>query len=105
VPSGPDFSTEFSAPPEFPGGVLDKNFYTRRARTSDLLITNLYQCATVTFYLYVVPTLRVLMQVSSVVSPTAVTGVHALVFTHALAGTHALPSVSALLLLALLHAL
>jgi hypothetical protein len=117
---GPEFSVEFSAPPEFSGGVLEKQLCTGRARTSDPQITNpvLYQCATVTLSLISIKSIytdvssvgpvscvhalalvhdvagiHAIESVSSAVSPT-VTSVHALVFTHALAGTHVLACVS-----------
>ncbi len=35
---GPEFSVEFSAPPEFSGGVMEKYLSTGRARTFDLQI-------------------------------------------------------------------
>ncbi len=43
---GPEFSVEFSAPPEFSGGVTEKYLSTGRARTSDLQIMNqaFYHC-------------------------------------------------------------
>jgi hypothetical protein len=118
---GPEFSVEFSAPPEFSGGVLEKQLCTGRARTSDPQITNpvLYQCATVNLVpnfnfksiytdvssvgpvscvhalalVHDVAGIHAIESVSSAVSPT-VTSVHALVFTHALAGTHVLACVS-----------
>ena len=45
---GPGFSVEFSAPPEFCGGVTEKCLCTGWARTFDLQITKqiLYHCAT-----------------------------------------------------------
>jgi hypothetical protein len=50
---GPEFSVEFSAPPEFSGGVTEKNLSTGWARTFDLQITKqiLYHCATAPLYL------------------------------------------------------
>ena len=46
---GPEYSVEFSAPPEFSGGVTEK-----WARTIDLQITKqiLYHCATSSFCLF-----------------------------------------------------
>jgi hypothetical protein len=48
MPLMPEVSVEFSASPEFSGGVLEKNMSTGRARTSDLQITNqiLFHCTT-----------------------------------------------------------
>jgi hypothetical protein len=45
---GPEVSVEFSAPPEFSGGVTEKYLSTGWARTFDLQITKqiLYHCAT-----------------------------------------------------------
>ncbi len=45
---GPEFSVEFSAPPEFSGSVTEKNLSTGWARTFDLQIRKqiFYQCAT-----------------------------------------------------------
>ncbi len=45
---GPEFSVEFSAPPEFSGGVMEKYLSTGWARTFDLQIRKqiLYHCAT-----------------------------------------------------------
>ncbi len=45
---GPEFSVEFSAPPEFSGGVTEKYLSSGWARTLDLQFTKqiLYQCAT-----------------------------------------------------------
>jgi hypothetical protein len=42
----PEISAEFSAPPEFSGGVLEKDLSTGWTRTSDLQITNqiLFHC-------------------------------------------------------------
>jgi hypothetical protein len=50
---GPEFSVEFSAPPEFSGGVTEKYLSTGWARTFDLQITKqiLYHCATAPLYL------------------------------------------------------
>ncbi len=50
---GPEFSVEFSAPPEFSGGVTEKFLSTGWARTFDLQITKqiLYHCATAPLYL------------------------------------------------------
>ncbi len=44
---GPEFSVEFSAPPEFSGGVTEKYLRTRWARTFDLQIRKqiFYHCA------------------------------------------------------------
>jgi hypothetical protein len=46
---GPEFSVEFSAPPEFSGGVTEKYLSTGWARTFDLQIRKqiFYHCATV----------------------------------------------------------
>jgi hypothetical protein len=48
---GPEFSVEFSAPPEFSGGVTAKYLSTGGAQTFDLQIMNqiLYHCATAPF--------------------------------------------------------
>jgi hypothetical protein len=116
LPSGPDFSAKFSAPPEFfSGGVLEKQLCTGRARTSDPQITNpiLYQYATVTLNMILI--LRVFMQmfpllvllVASMLLPwcmmllasmllkvflllSALLLLASMLFTHALAGTHVL---------------
>ena len=50
---GPEFSVEFSAPPEFSGGVTVKYLSTGWARTSNLQIMNqvFYHCATAALYL------------------------------------------------------
>jgi hypothetical protein len=50
---GTEFSVEFSAPPEFSGGVTEKYLSTGWARTFDLQITKqiLYHCATAPLYL------------------------------------------------------
>ena len=48
----PEFSVNFSAPPEFSGGVMEKFLSTGQARTSDLQIMNQvsYHCATAAFF-------------------------------------------------------
>ncbi len=48
MPLVPEVSVKFSAPPEFSGGVLEKNLCIGRTRTSDLQIANqiLFHCAT-----------------------------------------------------------
>jgi hypothetical protein len=48
MPFVPEISAEFSAPPEFSGGVLEKDLSTGWTRTSDLQITNqiLFHCPT-----------------------------------------------------------
>jgi hypothetical protein len=48
---GPKFFVEFSAPPEFSGGVTEKFLSTGWARTIDLQITKqiLYHCAPASF--------------------------------------------------------
>ncbi len=48
----PEFSVNFSAPPEFSGGVMEKFLSTGQARTSDLQIMKqvFYHCATVDLY-------------------------------------------------------
>jgi hypothetical protein len=53
LPCGPEFSVEFSAPPEFSGGVTEKYLNTGWARTFNLQITKqiLYHCATAPVYL------------------------------------------------------
>jgi hypothetical protein len=45
---GPEFSVEFTVPPEFSGGVTEKYLSTGWAQTSDLQIMNqvFYHCAT-----------------------------------------------------------
>ncbi len=50
---GPEFSVEFSAPPEFSVGVTEKYLSTGWARTFDLQIPKqiLYHCATAPLYL------------------------------------------------------
>jgi hypothetical protein len=50
---GPEFSVEFSAPPEFSGGVTEKYLSTGWVRTFALQITKqiLYHCATAPLYL------------------------------------------------------
>jgi hypothetical protein len=50
---GPEFSVEFSAPPEFSGGVTEKYLSTGWARTFDPQITKqiLYHCANAPLYL------------------------------------------------------
>jgi hypothetical protein len=55
MPLVPEVSVEFSAPPEFSGGVLEKNLSTGRTRTSDLQITNqiLFHCATASVDTYI----------------------------------------------------
>jgi hypothetical protein len=47
VPFVPDISAEFSAPPEFSGGILEKDLSTGWTRTYDHQITNqiLFHCA------------------------------------------------------------
>jgi hypothetical protein len=49
---GPEFSVEFSAPPEFSGGVTEKNLSAGWARTANLQIMNqvFYHCATAALY-------------------------------------------------------
>jgi hypothetical protein len=49
----PEFSIDFSAPPEFSDGVLERFKSTGQARTSDLQIMNhvFYHCATAALYL------------------------------------------------------
>jgi hypothetical protein len=44
-----EFSVDFSAPPEFSGGIMEKFLSTGQARTSDLQILNqvFYHCDTV----------------------------------------------------------
>jgi hypothetical protein len=44
-----EFSVDFSAPPEFSGGGMEKFLSTGQARTSDLQLMNqvFYHCATV----------------------------------------------------------
>jgi hypothetical protein len=51
---GPKFFVEFSAPPEFSGGVTEKFLCTGWARPIDLQITKqiLYHCASASLYLY-----------------------------------------------------
>jgi hypothetical protein len=48
LPFVPEFSAEFSAPPEFSGGVTEKYLTTGWARTFDLQIMNqiFYHCPT-----------------------------------------------------------
>jgi hypothetical protein len=48
----PEISAEFSAPPEFSADVLEKDWSTGWARTSDLQITNqiLFHCATASLF-------------------------------------------------------
>jgi hypothetical protein len=50
---GPEFSVEFSAPPELSAGVTEKYLSTGWARTFDLQFTKqiLYHCATAPLYL------------------------------------------------------
>jgi hypothetical protein len=50
----PEFYVEFSAPPEFSGGEMEKCLSTGEARTSDLqiLIQVFYHCATEALYIY-----------------------------------------------------
>ncbi len=50
---GPEISVEFSAPPEFSGGVTEKYLSTGWARTFDLQIMKqiFYQCATASLYM------------------------------------------------------
>jgi hypothetical protein len=49
---GPEFSVDFSAPPEFSGGVMEKYWSTGWALTSDLQIMNqvFYHCAMAALY-------------------------------------------------------
>ncbi len=49
----PEFYVEFSVPPEFSGGVMEKCLSTGEARTSHLQITKqiLYHCATAALYI------------------------------------------------------
>jgi hypothetical protein len=49
----PEFYVEFSAPPEFSGGVMEKCLSTEEARISDLQIMILvfYHCATAALYI------------------------------------------------------
>jgi hypothetical protein len=49
----PEFSVDFSAPPEFSGGVMEKCLSTGLARTFDLQIMNqvFYHCATAALYI------------------------------------------------------
>ena len=49
----PEFSVDFSAPPEFSGGVMEKCLSTGEARTSDLqiMIQVFYHCATAALYI------------------------------------------------------
>jgi hypothetical protein len=51
---GPEFSVEFSAPPEFCGGVTEKYLSTGLARTFDLQIRKqiFYHCATAPLYTF-----------------------------------------------------
>ncbi len=117
---GPEFSAKFSAPPEFSGGVLEKQLCTDGAnlRSSDyqpntLPMSHCYLVKNLNFkkfyasvssvgpvsgvhalaLVHDVAGIHAIESVSSVVSPTVIS-VHALVFTHALAGTHALACVS-----------
>ncbi len=50
----PEYSVNFSAPPEFSGGVMEKFLSTGQARTSDLQIMKqvFYHCATADLYAY-----------------------------------------------------
>ncbi len=50
---GPEFSVEFSAPPEFSGGVTEKYLSTGWARSFDLQIRKqiFYHCATAPLYI------------------------------------------------------
>jgi hypothetical protein len=54
LPCGPEFSVEFSAPPEFSGGVTEKYLSTGRARTFHLQFMNkmFYHCATAPLCIY-----------------------------------------------------
>ena len=49
---GPEFSVEFSAPPEFSGGEMEKCLSTEEARTSylQIMIQVFYHCATAALY-------------------------------------------------------
>jgi hypothetical protein len=47
---GPEFSVEFSAPPEFSGGVTEKYLSTGWAQTSEIMNQVFYHCATAPLY-------------------------------------------------------
>jgi hypothetical protein len=93
MPCGPEFSSEFSAPPQFSVGVPEKDLCTGWTPTSNLMINNqiLYQWATVS------------LKIISILILYFQHGVHGL-FLLAVAGTYILMQLFLLLLVLLLLA-